>query len=452
MLEYFEVERQLIKNLFKAKKLDTFFTIEGFNEDLFHDQASRDIFKVLKEKHANNEGILLTQFIRNKNLDMQKVVYSENEKIELDELETKDLLDFLFKEKKKRDLLKLSEDITNLVKDNKIDSQSINSLLESAFKAFTEREREKHDFNMYEALDVAYKAFIDLQNNNESDDKIPTGFKEFDRLYGLRKKHLTVLAAQTSRGKTSLAIRMFLNALKADKKCFFFSLEMSTKELVNKIFALEQNISTKTLDKKLDNEKLAEEVELLISKTSNELFEKEVFICDKRGLSVDDIRIKARQKAKEYGGVDLIVVDYLQMVTGGKGEHKAERVGKNALALRELAGELNCNVMLLSQFNRSANESEKPKMSFIRDSGNIEEIADQIILPHRLEFDDKEFKECEEAEIIIDKGRTSGTGTIRAKFYAPIQKWAEEDEIEDIRIIYPSTLTLEEELPDLPMA
>ena len=86
------------------------------------------------------------------------------------------------------------------------------------------------------------------------------------------------------------------------------------------------------------------------------------------------------------------------------------------------------------------------------DSGNIEEIADQIILPYRIEFDDKTPKEVEDAEIIIDKGRTSGTGVIKAKFYAPIQKWTEEGETEDIRIIYPNSMTLEEELPSLPMA
>src|SRR5690554_4514578 len=136
-------------------------------------------------------------------------------------------------------------------------------------------------------------------------------------------------------------------------------------------------------------------------------------------------------------GLDVVIVDYLQMISHGPGEKKSDRVGQTVLDLRNMAGELDCHVALLSQFNR--NVKGRPKMDYMRDSGQIEEIADEIILPYRPNYrEDNEG--TEEALLIIDKGRTVGTGTVKMMFYPSIQYWRDmalEESEGPIKIIKP---------------
>lgn len=291
-------------------------------------------------------------------------------------------------------------------------------------------------------LEVLNKCYINLLRRREgvkdayglsvqypSIDGMTTGFK---------KKDLIILAARPSMGKTALVLNMAANVAKRHIPVLLFSLEMDDEQLgdrivLSELFAHKEG-NTHAVTSAEYQTKLSDEQFLVTQKVFNELYDLPMSIVDKRGLTVPEIRAKARKFKSEHPNLGLIVIDYLQLI---KPPNNASRswtliVGEMVRELRDLAGELDVPIILLSQLNRGveSRENKRPMMSDLRDSGNIEEFADVIMFLYR---DDYYFPDTAQekgtqglVEVIFSKQRKGSTGTVQLRFIKEYTRFIEE--------------------------
>lgn len=261
---------------------------------------------------------------------------------------------------------------------------------------------------------------------------VATGYVDLDRMTsGLQDGDLVILAARPSMGKTALALNIGENvAIKKGLPVAVFSMEMGASQLMNRMLAstgrIEQSrIQTGALSDD-DWSRLSEAVEVL--------GQAPIFIDDTPALSPNELRARARRKARECGGkLGLIIVDYLQLMSaseipsGGAGapENRAAVLGEISRGLKSLAKELQCPVIALSQLNRSVESrpDKRPMMSDLRDSGAIEQDADVIMFIYRDEYYNKDSKEPGVAEVIISKQRNGPVGTVKLAFLKAVSKF-----------------------------
>jgi replicative DNA helicase len=265
------------------------------------------------------------------------------------------------------------------------------------------------------------------ENGAEEVTGVRTGFYDLDRLTaGLQAGDLIVLAARPSMGKTALALNIAEHvAVKEGLPVVVFSMEMGASQLALRMVGSlgridQQHLRTGALR---DDEwgRLSEAVEKL-GKVS-------LFIDESGSLSPSELRARARRQARQCGQLGLIVVDYLQLMSGSSEsseENRATVIGEISRALKSLAKELKCPVMALSQLNRSVESrtDKRPLMSDLRESGAIEQDADVIMFIYRDEYYTKDAcKEPGIAEIIIGKQRNGPTDTFRLTFLKPLTKF-----------------------------
>jgi replicative DNA helicase len=264
------------------------------------------------------------------------------------------------------------------------------------------------------------------ENGAEDVTGVRTGFIDLDRYTaGLQKGDLIVLAARPSMGKTALALNIAEHvAVHEELPVLVFSMEMGAAQLaVRMVGSLgridQQHLRTGALK---DDEwtRLTEAVDRL-SKVS-------LFIDETPALNPTELRARARRMARQFGGtLGLIVVDYLQLMSGSAGsdENRATELGEISRGLKALAKELQCPVMALSQLNRSVEtrNDKRPLMSDLRESGAIEQDADVIMFIYRDDYYNKDSKEPGVAEVIIGKQRNGPVGTIRVTFQKPLTRF-----------------------------
>jgi replicative DNA helicase len=236
---------------------------------------------------------------------------------------------------------------------------------------------------------------------------------------------LIVLAARPSMGKTALAINIAEHvALQEDLPVAVFSMEMGASQLAIRIVGSIGRIDQGRLrtGKLIDDEwpRLSDAIERL--KTVS------LSIDETPGLTTSELRASARRLARSCGKLGLVVVDYLQLMSGsggGDGENRATELGEISRGLKMLAKELQCPVIALSQLNRGVEQrtDKRPMMSDLRESGAIEQDADVIMFIYRDDYYNKDSKEPGVAEIIIAKQRNGPTGTVKLTFLKPITKF-----------------------------
>jgi replicative DNA helicase len=255
---------------------------------------------------------------------------------------------------------------------------------------------------------------------------VPTGFFDLDRMTsGMQAGDLIVLAARPSMGKTALAINIAENvALNEGLPVAVFSMEMGASQLAIRIVGSIGRIDQTRLrtGKLLDEEwpRLTEAVERLRNVSLS--------IDETPGLTPSELRASARRLARNCGKLGLVVVDYLQLMSGSSGtdgDNRATELGEISRGLKMLAKELQCPVIALSQLNRGVEQrtDKRPMMSDLRESGAIEQDADVIMFIYRDDYYNKDSKEPGVAEIIIGKQRNGPTGTVKLTFLKPITKF-----------------------------
>ena len=286
------------------------------------------------------------------------------------------------------------------------------------FQIGEEGSRSKQGFHSMESLVVQLLDRVQELADNGSGEVtgVPTGFYDLDRMTaGLQPGDMVVLAARPSMGKTAFALNIAEHvAVKEQLPVVVFSMEMGASQLalrmIGSIGRIDQShLRTGALK---DDEwgRLTDAVEQLRNVS--------IFIDETPALTPSDLRARARRQARQCGKLGLIVIDYLQLMSGSNSENRATELGEISRGLKGLAKELQCPVVALSQLNRSVEQrtDKRPMMSDLRESGAIEQDADIIMFIYRDDYYNKESKEPGVAEILIAKQRNGPTGTVKLTF------------------------------------
>ena len=284
----------------------------------------------------------------------------------------------------------------------------------------------------FQSMDTLVVQLIDRvnelhENGAEEVTGVRTGFFDMDRMTaGLQSGDLIVLAARPSMGKTAFALNIAEHvAVNEGLPVVVFSMEMGAAQL-----ALRMVGSLGRIDQgHLRTGKLGDDEWGRLSEAVEKLGKVRLFIDESAALTPSELRARARRQARQCGKLGLIVVDYLQLMSGSGGnsdENRATVIGEISRGLKSLAKELQCPVIALSQLNRSVESrtDKRPMMSDLRESGAIEQDADVIMFIYRDEYYTKEAcKEPGIAEIIIGKQRNGPTGTVKLTFLKPLTKF-----------------------------
>ena len=267
-------------------------------------------------------------------------------------------------------------------------------------------------------LDETFNRLEELFNNKGSLAGLKTGFVDFDKVTaGLHKSDLIILAARPAMGKTALALNIAHNvAVINNKAVLVFSLEMGKEQLINRMLSDASGIESF----KLETGGFSGDDFSKISEAMAELSEAPIFIDDTPGLSVMEMRTKARRMAHDHD-LGLIVVDYLQLMYGNSkrsSENRVQEVSEISRGLKLIARELNVPVLALSQLSRSVESrtDKKPILSDLRESGSIEQDADIVTFLHREEYYDKDTENQHITDWIIAKHRRGATKDLQIYF------------------------------------
>ncbi|MDR2295680.1 MAG: replicative DNA helicase [Clostridiales Family XIII bacterium] len=259
---------------------------------------------------------------------------------------------------------------------------------------------------------------------------LTTGFTDLDkRTSGLQKSDMIVIAARPGMGKTAFALNIAHKAaLRADAKVLIFSLEMSKEQLVYRFFSLEAHVEiTRLRDGKLNDDEWKR-----INEAIDVLQNTAIFIDDTPGVPVMEIRNKARRMKSEHG-LDLIIVDYLQLMSeAGRMENRNQEISVISRMLKQLAREMDCPVIVLSQLSREVEKrrDKMPILSDLRDSGAIEQDADLILFLHREDYyadgaDAPDATQSNLCKAIIAKHRNGETGIVELSWVGRYTKFAD---------------------------
>ncbi len=247
---------------------------------------------------------------------------------------------------------------------------------------------------------------------------VPSGFNALDKkIGGLRPGQLVIVAARPAMGKTSFALNIAFNAaMLHDLKVAIFTLEMANEELLLRLLSSSAEIPMETLLKGygMDQEKI-----LRITQYADILSTKDIFIDDNGANTVLDIRAKTRRLKAEIKGLDLIIIDYLQLMTSKRqGENRQQEISEISRGLKVLAKELEVPVIALSQLNRGleSRDDKRPKLSDLRESGAIEQDADIVMFIYRDDYYNPDTDKPGITEIIIGKNRHGATGSVDLRF------------------------------------
>jgi len=301
--------------------------------------------------------------------------------------------------------------------------KNINELLEEAEKAIFSISQTfiKDRFvSIREVLGKNYERMVAISEDPEliTANRIATDFKFLDDKIngGFNRSDLIIVAARPSMGKTALALAMCQNAaIGHNKKVGIISLEMSKEQLVDRMFCGLANIDSWKLHKgKLEDSDFEK-----MGPVMDKLGSAPIFIDDSMGSSITELRAKARRLQMEHG-LDIIMIDYLQLMSGGNPMNRVQEISEISRSLKELARELNIPVIALSQLSRTVESrpNKRPVMSDLRDSGSIEQDADIIMMLYREDYynDDCPEEEQNVLEVNIIKHRNGGLGKIPIHF------------------------------------
>jgi len=264
----------------------------------------------------------------------------------------------------------------------------------------------------------AYTELQDRYANQETITGIATGFDDLDdKTSGMQRGDLVIVAGRPSMGKTAFSMNLAQNAAIRSKEghvVAIFTLEMSSQQIAMRMLAVEARVDMGNLR----TGRFSADDWRGLALASGSLAEAEIYIDDTPAISVLEVRAKCRRLKRDAKGLDLVLIDYLQLMSGRAAERKDLEISEMTRSLKGLAKELDVPVIVLSQLNRSleARADKRPMMSDLRESGAIEQDADVIMFIYRDEVYNKKPENEGLAEIIIAKQRNGSTGTVNLAF------------------------------------
>jgi len=324
----------------------------------------------------------------------------------------------------RRNLLGAASDIAQLAYEETEDINEVIDRAEQSLFAVSERRVARELVPVSEVVRAYYDRIQYLYEHRGEPLGIPTGFTDLDKLLGgLQRSDLVIVAARPGVGKTSLLLSMGLNAArKYHQRVATFSLEMAAEQVVQRLISQETGIDSQRL--RLGDIR-EDEWDRFIRATSD-LSDTLMYIDDTPSISVLQLRTKARRVHAEHG-LDLILVDYLQLMTGDvRSENRVQEISYISRGLKALARELNVPVVAASQLSRAVEQrsDKRPVLSDLRESGSIEQDADVVMFIYRDDVYDPQTERKNIAEVIVAKHRNGPTGMIELYFKNQLAQFA----------------------------
>ena len=408
----------------------------------FYSPANRMIFSALyrlvnEEGKTRFDGVVLINYLRQKNL-LEKcggVGYiSSLTSLPFISSNIREYCSIIKDASYRRMIFKLSNDLQTSVFDPSVDirqqletdSKEINDALLSGYNQNAE------EYVIGKAMIEAFQTMVTRMENNCQNDRIETGFSVLDRYTngGFAPQEYVIIAARPSIGKTAFALSMMYNMINNDKKVAFFSLEMPSLSIANRMLAMDSKVE---LSKILKSNPLPDEFELIKDSIARFYDKQEnMYIVDVPNINLTELRTKARLFKKEKN-IDCLVIDYIGLISPPSylaTAKKFEQVSQISLSLKQLARELKIPVVVLCQVGRESEEQE-PILSNLRDSGSIEQDADIVCFLHRKKTlsDEEKQKNLKDShgkatiqvtKMIVAKNRNGETGYFKIGYNGPI--------------------------------
>jgi replicative DNA helicase len=321
-----------------------------------------------------------------------------------------------------RKLIKASSEI---IEDSYSKQDDVTSVLDAAEQKVFNIAEKRGNSDFEPMSTVLEKGFLEIErlfSNKGEITGISSGFPDLDaKTSGFQKGDMVLVAARPSMGKTTFALNLAQNAaLRGGKSIAIFSLEMSKEQLAYKLLCAEANVDMLRLrtgdldDRDWEN----------IARASGPLAAAKIYIDDSAGVSVMEMRSKCRRLKIEHG-IDMILIDYLQLMSGSNSESRQQEVSEISRSIKALAKEMQCPVIALSQLSRAPEQraDHRPMLSDLRESGSIEQDADVVMFLYRDEYYNKETEDKNVAECIISKQRNGPTGTVKLAWIGQYSKF-----------------------------
>ena len=400
---------------------------DELTRDDFYLESHIKIFDVLSD--LNNEGIPADITIVTDRLEKNKTLASVGN-IEyllevINSVPSASNVDYYIKIVHEKAVLRRLINVSNeIASDSYLDNGSVNDILDGAEMKILNVVKTRKSSEFHKIQDVIYKAQENLEklcNQKGEITGLATGFYEIDKLTsGLHENELIIIAARPAMGKTAFALNVATNVAKTTKKAVaIFNLEMNAEQLVSRMFSsLGQVDGNRIRNGKLDNNDWAK-----LSEGISRLADTNIYIDDTPGVSIGDIRSKCRRLASSKEGLALVVIDYLQLVSGSNKYtgNRQQEVAEISRSLKTMALELGVPVIALAQLSRAVEgrDDKRPLMSDLRESGSIEQDADIVAFLYRDDYYNKEARmdgNISISEFIVAKHRNGPTATIELLF------------------------------------
>ena len=329
--------------------------------------------------------------------------------------------------KEKAELRRLIDAATEIAGAAYEDSQPVDALMDDAEKRILSVAGERGSGSFEPMKNIVMRTFERIGSLYESKGGITglaTGFRDLDCLMsGLQPSDLILVAARPSMGKTAFTLNIASYAGLSGARVAFFSLEMSKEQLVQRILCAEGGIDSQ----RVRTGQLSFEEWNSLVLTSDRIARSPIFIDDTPGITVMELRSKARRLQAEHG-LDLVIIDYLQLMQGRSsksGDNRQQEISEISRSLKSLARELNVPVIALSQLSRSveSRQVKRPMLSDLRESGSLEQDADIVIFLYREDYYDKDTENKNITEVIIAKHRNGPVDTVNLFFQREFTKF-----------------------------
>lgn len=390
--------------------------IKKLEEEDFAIGIHRTIFKLIQELDKEEKPIEILSVkekAKNNNLN-EKEIFNYLIKI-TSNLITSSTFEFYLKKLKnysvRRKIIKKSRELMQSMYEFNSE-ENAEEIKKNAINTITDIKIDDIDTSSNDMNEVMTESFKDIENKyaNRNDNKYKTGFFELDKVTdGLHEQEFTIIAARPGLGKTSIALNIAENISKKGVITYFCSLEMSKKQLGNRLISSRTNIDSHRIRSGWLESEDFQKIVIAMDELS-----KLKLLIDTQSKTVQDIEIKAYE-LKEKQNIGLIIIDYLQLLKSkNKFNIREQEVAEISRKLKLLSRDLNIPVIALCQLNRESLKRIRPTNADLRESGSLEQDADNIIFIYA--DDEEREKKVVETEIIVSKQRNGPTGTIKLKY------------------------------------
>lgn len=417
-----EAEQSVLGSMFISKyALQS--CAERLEKDLFYSEANGKIFEVMHDLMEKGSAVDLTTVTAE--LDNRKILKQVGDVEYLTDIinsvpSAANVDEYIKIVEEKAILRRLINEATNIVSDGYNSTDDIGDILENAEKKILNVVKTRKGTEFRTIQDVLYKTQADLEKLAQTKGEITglrTGFPDLDRVTsGLHENELIIIAARPAMGKTAFAVNLAVNAASnCDKAVALFNMEMGAEQLAMRMLASAGQIDQTKLRKGHLEHNDWKKVNEAISR----LAETKIFIDDTPGMTMSEIKAKCRRLASSENGLGLVIIDYLQLISGSSkyAGNRQQEVSDISRGLKTMAMELNIPVVALAQLSRSVEgrEDKRPILSDLRESGSIEQDADIVAFLYRDDYYTKEIsidENTSKSEFIIGKHRSGPTTTI----------------------------------------